>query len=49
MNTTIFEEVESNVRSYSRNYPMTFTNAKNALMIDADGRSYIDFLLGRVH
>lgn len=46
MNTTIFEEVESNVRSYSRNYPMTFTNAKNALMIDADGRSYIDFFAG---
>jgi len=46
INKTIFEQVESKVRSYSRAYPCTFDKAINAEMWDVDGRSYIDFLAG---
>lgn len=43
---SIFEERESAVRSYCRSFPALFTTAKGALLHDADGRSYIDFLAG---
>ncbi|TRW48893.1 diaminobutyrate--2-oxoglutarate transaminase [Aliidiomarina halalkaliphila] len=42
----IFEEVESQVRSYSRSFPTVFTTAKNARLQSRDGQSYIDFLAG---
>lgn len=44
MNTEIFEDIESNVRSYSRKYPTIFSRAKNAEMYDVNGNRYIDFL-----
>lgn len=44
--TTIFERLESNVRGYCRSFPVTFTTARNALLIDEDGTEFIDFLAG---
>lgn len=46
MNTSIFENVESNVRSYCRSFPTVFTKAKGAVMTDENGREYIDFFAG---
>lgn len=43
---TIIERLESNVRSYSRSFPTTFTKAEGAMMFDKDGKSYIDFFAG---
>lgn len=46
MNTSSFENYESNVRSYCRNFPAVFTSAKGAIMKDEDGKEYIDFFAG---
>jgi len=43
---SIFERKESNVRSYSRAYPVMFNKAKGDFIYDEDGRAYIDFLAG---
>lgn len=40
----IFEEKESQVRSYCRKYPVVFDMAKNAEMFSETGTRYIDFL-----
>ena len=42
----IFEQYESEVRSYCRNYPVVFEYAKNEFMRDEAGREYIDFFCG---
>lgn len=42
--TNIFEEHESEVRSYCRKYPVIFSRAKNAELYDIDNNRYIDFL-----
>lgn len=39
-------ELESNVRSYSRTFPVVFSTARGAEIYSADGRRYIDFLAG---
>jgi len=41
-----FERSESNARYYCRNMPALFVKAYNALVWDAQGRSYVDFLAG---
>ena len=46
MNTAIFENVESNVRSYCRSFPTVFTTAKGSVMTAEDGKQYIDFFAG---
>ena len=46
MNTSVFENVESNVRSYCRSFPTVFTKAKGAVMIDENSKEYIDFFAG---
>ncbi|HJJ43189.1 MAG TPA: aspartate aminotransferase family protein [Methanocorpusculum sp.] len=46
METTLFEEFESNVRSYCRKYPVIFSKAKGSLLIDQNGVEYIDLLCG---
>ncbi len=46
MNTSVFENLESNVRSYCRNFPTVFTKAKGAIMTDENGKEYIDFFAG---
>ncbi len=42
----IFEKLESNVRSYSRSFPVVFTRAKMSKMYAEDGREYLDFFNG---
>ncbi|MDI5984911.1 diaminobutyrate--2-oxoglutarate transaminase [Halomonas sp. M4R5S39] len=46
MQTQILERMESEVRTYSRSFPVVFTKALNARLTDEDGREYIDFLAG---
>ena len=46
MNTSIFENIESNVRSYCRNFPTVFTKAKGSVMTDENGKEYVDFFAG---
>ena len=42
----IFEELESEVRSYARNFPRIFHKAEGEYLYDEDGKQYIDFLAG---
>ncbi|KQL56184.1 MULTISPECIES: diaminobutyrate--2-oxoglutarate transaminase [Bacillaceae] len=42
----IFEEKESEVRSYCRSFPAVFTKAKGSTMWDEEGNEYIDFFAG---
>lgn len=42
----IIETMESNVRSYSRHFPMSFTHGRNEIMVDEEGNRYIDFFAG---
>lgn len=46
MNSSVFESYESNVRSYCRSFPTVFVKAKGSLMIDEDGKEYVDFFAG---
>lgn len=46
MDTQIFERLESQVRSYSRNFPVVFDRAKMSVMYTSDGREYLDFFNG---
>lgn len=41
-----FEELESQVRSYSRSFPTIFTKAKGYKLWDDEGNDYIDFFAG---
>ncbi|HUH52840.1 MAG TPA: diaminobutyrate--2-oxoglutarate transaminase [Microbacteriaceae bacterium] len=43
---TIFEDLESQVRSYSRNWPVVFDRAVGNKMYDEDGNEYLDFFSG---
>jgi diaminobutyrate-2-oxoglutarate transaminase len=43
---TIFEKLESAVRSYCRSWPVVFDRASGAHMWDTDGRQYLDFFAG---
>ncbi|SFL96395.1 diaminobutyrate--2-oxoglutarate transaminase [Marinobacter zhejiangensis] len=42
----IFKSTESEVRVYSRAFPMVFNRAKNAHLYSKDGKEYLDFLAG---
>lgn len=42
----IFDELESQVRSYCRGWPATFTTAAGSTIQAEDGRSYLDFFAG---
>ena len=46
MNTSVFENYESNVRSYCRSFPTVFVKAKGSLMFDEAGKEYVDFFAG---
>ncbi|WP_176548048.1 diaminobutyrate--2-oxoglutarate transaminase [Bacillus sp. AC79A.1] len=46
MQIDIFNNYESNVRSYCRNFSNVFYKAKNAVIFDELGREYIDFFAG---
>ncbi len=43
---SIFEQVESNVRSYSRSFPAIFQRARGSLVFDTSGKEYVDFFSG---
>lgn len=43
---SVFEEMESAVRSYSRSFPTMFEKAKGYKLWDVDGNEYIDFFAG---
>ncbi|WP_063045062.1 diaminobutyrate--2-oxoglutarate transaminase [Nocardia pseudovaccinii] len=44
--TTIFEELESNVRGYCRAWPTVFTTASGSWLRAEDGKEYLDFFAG---
>lgn len=46
MDTSVFEDYESSVRSYCRHFPAVFSKAEGAFMYDEDGGEYIDFFCG---
>ena len=43
---TVFEDLESQVRSYCRNWPVVFDTAKGSHLTDVDGNTYLDFFGG---
>lgn len=43
---TIFDALESEVRSYCRSWPVLFDRASGCHMWDVDGRQYLDFFAG---
>lgn len=42
----VFEQYESEVRGYCRNFPAVFSSAKGAWMTDTGGQRYLDFFSG---
>lgn len=42
----IFEQVESEVRSYCRSFPVVFDKAEGCYIYDEDGNPYLDFFAG---
>ncbi|MFD1037462.1 diaminobutyrate--2-oxoglutarate transaminase [Virgibacillus byunsanensis] len=42
----VFDKLESEVRSYCRNFPTVFTKSKGSKMWDESGKEYIDFFSG---
>lgn len=45
-NMQVLENLESNVRVYSRSFPKIFSRARGSIMLTEDGRKIIDFLSG---
>lgn len=43
---SIYDEVESNVRSYCRDFPVEIEKAKGSYVYTKDGEQYLDFLAG---
>ena len=43
---SIFEELESEVRSYSRGWPVVFDRAQGSWLYSEDGKPYLDFFAG---
>ncbi len=43
---TIFDERESNVRSYCRSFPGVFHKAQGSMIYSESGTAYIDFFAG---
>ncbi len=46
MDLSVFSEMESEVRSYIRSFPVVFDTARGSRLWDEDGREYIDFFCG---
>lgn len=42
----IFDELESEVRSYARSFPRVFNRAQSEYLYDSDGTEFMDFLTG---
>ncbi len=43
---TVFDDLESQVRSYCRSWPVVFDTAVGSRLTDVDGNSYLDFFAG---
>jgi diaminobutyrate-2-oxoglutarate transaminase len=43
---TVFDDLESEVRSYCRSWPVVFDTARGSHLTDVDGRTYLDFFAG---
>jgi diaminobutyrate-2-oxoglutarate transaminase len=43
---SVFDHLESNVRSYCRSFPAVFDRASGPYLYDANGRKYVDFFCG---
>ncbi|MFF8841767.1 aminotransferase class III-fold pyridoxal phosphate-dependent enzyme, partial [Streptomyces sp. NPDC015127] len=43
---SVFDSLESEVRSYCRGWPAVFDRAQGSRMYDEDGRAYLDFFAG---
>ncbi|RRJ88817.1 diaminobutyrate--2-oxoglutarate transaminase [Gulosibacter macacae] len=46
MDLSVFDSMESEVRSYIRAFPTVFDTARGSLLTDEDGREYVDFFCG---
>jgi diaminobutyrate-2-oxoglutarate transaminase len=46
MSVEIFESIESQVRSYCRDWPVVFDRAQGSRVYDESGRGYLDFFSG---
>ena len=46
MGKEVFEKYESNVRSYCRKWPVEFSYAKGSIIVEDNGKQYIDFFNG---
>ena len=44
----VFENYESEVRSYCRSFPAIFTTSKGSIIKDIDGKEYIDFFCASI-
>ncbi|MGI5217906.1 diaminobutyrate--2-oxoglutarate transaminase [Nocardia sp. CA-290969] len=44
--TTIFDDLESNVRGYCRSWPTVFETAQGSWLRDENGRDFLDFFAG---
>jgi diaminobutyrate-2-oxoglutarate transaminase len=44
--SNIFADIESEVQSYARAFPVVFNRAKGSWLYDTDGKAYLDFLAG---
>lgn len=44
---SVFETLESEVRSYCRGWPTVFDRARGSRMYDEDGHEYLDFFAAR--
>lgn len=44
--TSTFDDLESNVQSYARSFPVVFDRAEGTHVFDTEGRAYLDFLAG---
>ncbi|MBF6231515.1 diaminobutyrate--2-oxoglutarate transaminase [Nocardia farcinica] len=44
--TTVFDQLESNVRGYCRSWPAVFDTARGCVLRDEQGREYLDFFAG---
>jgi diaminobutyrate-2-oxoglutarate transaminase len=42
----IFDNIESEVQSYARAFPVIFNRAKGSYLYDTEGKAYLDFLAG---
>jgi diaminobutyrate-2-oxoglutarate transaminase len=45
-NLALFDTMESNVRTYCRDFPALFSHAQGSFLTDVEGKTYLDFFSG---